>query len=259
MTYQAEYNLFIKNVAREAGEIIRENYGNFFHRIEKSSFEFKTVVDDKVEAYIVEAIKEKFPTHGVISEESAAYQSEAEYLWVIDPLDGTLNFTIGVTDLFAVSIALYFRGNPIVGVIYAPLRDDFYFASKDRGSYKNNQIIRPSDCDQMESAVVALEYGKVNRTEILKYQEKLLSVNGAHYTYVFCNATVALAMVAEGKLNAYFALNLEKWDMAAGVIINQEAGNIVTNAQGKPWQLGDAGIIVAPPKFYKTFVDFIMK
>lgn len=257
MTLHSEYYLFIKGLAREAGEIIRENYGNFFHRIEKSSFEFKTLIDDKVEAFVIKAIKEKYPTHGIISEESEAYQSNAEYLWVIDPLDGTLNFTIGVTDLFAVSIALYYRGSPIAGVIYAPIRDDFYFAAKGRGAFKNNQIIRPSDCDQMESAIVALEYGKVNRTAILKYQEKLLGEKGAHYTYVFCNATVALGMVAEGKLNAYFALNLEVWDMAAGVIINQEAGNIVTNSQGNEWKMGDPGILVAPPKFHKTLMSFL--
>jgi myo-inositol-1(or 4)-monophosphatase len=257
MTINSEFIIFIKGVAREAGEIIRESYGNIFHRIEKSSFEFKTLIDDKVEAFVIKAIKEKYPSHGIISEESVAYQSNADYLWVIDPLDGTLNFTIGVTDLFAVSIALYFKGSPIVGVIYAPLRDDFYFAAVGRGAFKNNQIIKPADCNKLESAVVALEYGKVNRTKILKYQEKLLGESGAHYTYVFCNATVALGMVAEGRLNAYFALNLEVWDMAAGVIINREAGNIVTNSEGKEWQMGDPGILVAPPEFHKILVSYL--
>lgn len=254
---RSEFYLFLKNIGREAGEIIRDAYGNIQHRIEKSSFEFKTIIDDKVEAFLIQAIQRHYPDHGIISEESPAINSFAEYVWIIDPLDGTLNFTIGVTDLFAVSIGLFQNGKPIAGVIYAPLRDDFYFAAEGRGAFKNNQKIGPAICDKMESAVVALEYGKVNRSAILKYQEKLLGVKGAHYTYVFCNATVPLAMVAEGKLNAYFALNLEVWDMAAGVIINREAGNLVTNSRGHDWKIGDPDILVASPEFHKILVKFL--
>ena len=256
---KSELYLFLKNIAREAGDIILDAYGNIQHRIEKSAFEFKTIVDDKVENYLISEIQKKYPDHGIISEESPAINIDAEFVWIIDPLDGTLNFTIGVTDLFAVSIALIQKGKPIAGVIYAPLREDFYFAAEGRGAFKNNQKITPSNCNKMESSVIALEYGKTNRTEILKYQEKLLSANGSHYTYVFCNATVPMAMTAEGKLNAYFALNLDVWDVAAGVIINREAGNIVSNCRGHEWMLGDADILVASPEFHPALVKFLFK
>ena len=255
---KSELYLFLKTIAREAGDIIGDAYGNIQHRIEKSSFEFKTIIDDKVEAYLINEIQKKYPEHGIISEESPAINDKAEYLWIIDPLDGTLNFTIGVTDLFAVSIALVYQGKPIAGVIYAPLRNDFYFAAEGRGAFKNNQKITPSKCEKMETAVIAVEYGKTNRTEILPYQQKLLGPNGAHYTYVFCNATVPLAMTAEGKLNAYFALNLDVWDMAAGVIINREAGNIVSNCRGQDWQLSDPDILVSSADFHPQLLQFLV-
>ena len=256
---KSELYIFLKSLAREAGAIIGDAYGNIQHRIEKSAFEFKTVIDDEVEVFLISEIQKKYPDHGIISEESPAINSDAEYVWIIDPLDGTLNFTIGVTDLFAVSIAIFQNGNPLAGVIYAPLREDFYFAAEGRGAFKNNQKISPSSIAKIESSVIAVEYGKINRTEILKYQQKLLGVNGAHYTYVFCNATVPLAMTAEGKLNAYFALNLDVWDVAAGVIINREAGNRVTNCRGQDWKLGDPDILVASPEFHPILSRFLFK
>ena len=139
---RSELYIFLKSLAREAGAIIGDAYGNIQHRIEKSAFEFKTVIDDEVEVFLISEIQKKYPDHGIISEESPAINSDAEYVWIIDPLDGTLNFTIGVTDLFAVSIAIFQNGNPLAGVIYAPLREDFYFAAEGRSAFKNNQKIK---------------------------------------------------------------------------------------------------------------------
>ena len=254
---RSELYLFLKSIAREAGDIINDSYGKVQHRIEKSSFEFKTIIDDKVEDFLMNEIQKKYPDHGINSEESATIKSDAEYVWIIDPLDGTLNFTIGVTDLFAVSIAIAFHGIPIAGIIYAPIRGDFYFAAEGRGAYKNNIKMLPSNCKNIAEAIIAVEYGKTNRTQILPYQQKLLGVNGAYYTYVFCNATVPIAMTAEGKLNAYFALNLEVWEMAAGVIINREAGNIVSNCRGQDWQIGDSDILVSSAELHPKLVNFL--
>lgn len=253
------FSEFMLRIGQQASSMIRDDYGKMPHILSKSAFEFKTKTDDRVDDFLRNEIALKFPTHGMVTEEAAPINENSEFVWVIDPLDGTLNFTLGVTDLFAVSIALFRNRQLLMGMIAVPMRNDIYFAIKDQGAYKNKSKINKCSCPAMSDAVVALEYGKKNRDAILPFQKKLLSDNGVHYTYTFCNATVPMAMVAEGKISAYMGLSLDIWDVAAGVIINREVGNRVSNTKGQDWSWGDSEILVSEPKFHDQLMYIYTK
>ncbi|PCJ52612.1 MAG: hypothetical protein COA79_23695 [Planctomycetota bacterium] len=240
----SEYLDFIKPIVEEAGKFIIDSFGSVHTLDHKFKFEFKTKVDDDINDFLLQAIQNKYPKHSILSEESTKPENFNDWVWIIDPLDGTLNFTLGVTDLFAISVALMYKEEIILGVTYAPIRKEIYYASKGHGAYKNNERLLASKEMELSESVVAIEYGKYDRTSILPYQKRLLENDGVLYTYVYCNASVPMCLVADQKIQSYLALELDLWDMAAGVIINREMGNIVTTISGDPWDISQRSVLV---------------
>lgn len=177
----------------------------------------------------------------------------------MDPLDGTLPYTFGISDHFSVSIALVKNTTPILGVIYAPKRKELYIAVQGHGAFCNGSRLRASTLNNLHQVMMGIDYGKLQRADILGYQKKLLAKEGVTATVSYGCATLPLSFVASGKLHGYCALKLEPWDMAAAVIINREAGAKVTNLNGTQWKLGDESILVANPKLHATLLSLFMK
>lgn len=251
------YWIFAKQLAQDAGQILMDHYGQMQKLEYKLKTNFKTEVDDKVDAFCREQIKKNFPTHGIESEEADALENESEYTWVVDPLDGTLPYTYGINDHFSVCVSLVKGKEPIVGVIYAPLRNEFYYAEAGQPAVLNEEPIQVAKVDNLNQAMVGIDYGKLNRGAHLPYLEKMLAADGIAYPYSHACASVGLGLVASGRLHAYMALKLEPWDMAAAVAIIRAAGGKVTTIDGKEWELGDESILAAHPALHEKLLEYL--
>ena len=251
------YKEFAIRVAKEAGKILMDHYGELQKLEYTLRTNFKIKVDDESDSLIRSAIMEEFPDHNILSEEQENRQNDSEYSWVVDPLDGTLPYTFGISDHFGISIALVKGKAPILGVIYAPMRDELYTAELNKGAFLNQSAIRVSLVENINRAMIGVDYGKLSRGRIVGYQEKLLSDNGITYPVSYGCASVSLGLVASGKLHGYLALKLEPWDIAAGVLINREAGAKVTTIGGKDWELYDESILVANPGLHRKLYEFL--
>lgn len=186
-----------------------------------------TIADKESEKEILEYIRFHYPQHGIISEESGRDHDEREYRWVIDPLDGTTNYSSGLP-VFCVSIALEHNGEAIVGTVYAPYLKECFYAVKDKGSWLNGESLHCSDKDVLSKAVVAtgVPYDrKENPDNNLKEINKIAyRVRGIRR---LGSSAMDLSYTAAGFFDAYWELNLNRWDIAAGQLIAKEAGVII--------------------------------
>lgn len=252
-----DYREFALRTAQKAGKLLMDNYGKMQQLSYKLKTNFKTQVDDRSDKLIRDAIAENFPNHNIYSEESHDKKTDAEFSWIIDPLDGTLPYTFGISDHFSVSIALVKDKVPIVGVIYAPKRGELYVAEQGKGAFCNNSPVHVAAIGNINKAMIGVDYGKLEREKITCYHRKLLSENGVTYPISYGCASISLALVASGKLHGYLALKLEPWDMAAAVVLIREAGGKVTTIEGKDWKLGHVSILTANSKLHNELLSFL--
>lgn len=186
-----------------------------------------TEIDKKSEAMIIQHIKERFPTHSILAEESGFSGNNSEHLWTIDPLDGTNNFAHGIP-IFAISIAYSFRGQANLGLVYAPYLNELYTAILGQGAFCNHEPIHISGKRSLDRSVVATGFPYI-RNELfdknLEYVNRLApKVAGLRRLGA---AAYDLSLVASGRLDAFWELNLSPWDVAAGNLIVSEAGGKV--------------------------------
>lgn len=186
-----------------------------------------TVADKESEASILTYIRDNFPSHGIISEESGSSHDEREWRWVIDPLDGTTNFSMGLPT-FCVSIALEHNCDAIVGVVFAPYLQECFYAVKGKGAWLNGNPIHCSDKPQLSKAVIAtgMPYDRNDNPDnnLAEICRMSLLVRGIRR---MGSAAIDLCYTGAGFLDAYWELNLNRWDVAAGQLIAKEAGAIV--------------------------------
>lgn len=248
---------FAVGLAKRAGNILMKYHSQRLSPIWTSHTHFKTAADDASEAIIREAINKEFPEHGILSEEGSPKKSETEFTWVVDAVDGTINLRTGLTDHFSVCLALCQGRVPIIGVIFAPKRDELYAAETGKGALCNGEKIQVSDLKNINQVLMNVDSGKHGRTAHLPHLEKLLASNGITCPMATGCASVPLVLVAKGVLHAYLATSLEPEDMAAAVCIIREAGGKVTNLKGKEWQLGDQSILTANPELHQKLFNFL--
>ncbi len=186
-----------------------------------------TIADKKAEALILDFIRRHFPEHGIISEESGRDHDEREWRWVIDPLDGTSNFAMGLP-AFCVSIALEYKKEAVIGVVYAPYLGECFCAVKGAGAWLNGCKIHCSDKAEMSKAVVAtgMPYDRNNNADnnLAEICRMALRVRGIRR---MGSAAIDLCYTAAGFFDAYWELNLNRWDVSAGQLIATEAGVII--------------------------------
>ena len=255
------YGIFAVKTALKAGDILIRNYGKMQNLEWKLKTNFKTQVDDESDTFIREEISREFPAHNIYSEENKDKYEKSDLSWVVDPLDGTIPYTYGFCDHFSVCVSLVKGRKPIVGVIYAPLRDELYLAEEGNGAFCNGQIIRVLKHDDVNRSIIGFGAGKelpeFKRVDQIKYEKNLYNENGVVIAINTGCASVPLAFVARGTIHGCFYPNLEPWDMAAGVIINREAGARVTNIEGKEWTLTDNSILTANSALHKKLIKLL--
>eukprot|EP00741_Cyanophora_paradoxa_P001388 tig00000488_g1343.t1 len=242
--------------AREAGAIIRAKCGNPDAAVVKGvAVDLVTEVDKASEELVRGYIARNFPSHSILGEEGVEPGSEAsakalddlkdaEWLWIIDPLDGTLNFVHGLP-LSVVSIAVAYRGELQVGVIYDPYMNEMYAARKGEGSFLNGRPMRVSGPEEgtLTQAMLATGFPATVRPEICRGMTELIPL--CRSLRASGSACLHLAWVASGRLTGFWECDLNSWDIAAGAILVMEAGGRMSDTLGCPYQLSDRNVIAS--------------
>lgn len=244
--------------ARRAGEVI----GRSLNRLDsiqvgtKGRNDFVTEVDRAAEAEIIGIISKAYPSHAFLAEESGR-SGESETVWIIDPLDGTTNFVHGFPN-FAVSIACQHRGRLEHAVIYDPMRQEIFTATRGEGAHLENRRMRVSPQKGLEGALIATGFPfRENLVNIDSYLAMLkavmLETAGVRRPGA---AALDLAYVAAGRVDAFWEVGLNAWDTAAGALLIQEAGGRVSTLSGAEYQLGD-NILAGSPKVYAAMLELL--
>lgn len=244
--------------ARQAGDLIRRYAGDVDKiRVQlKDVNDFVSEVDKQSEREIIQALRRAYPEHAILGEESGKHGDEtAEYQWVIDPLDGTTNFLYGLPH-FAVSIGLKQRGRLLLGVVYDPMRDEMFAAARGEGATLNNRKIRVSSRPSLENALLATGIPFRANQDLNLYLETLrvLAPNTAGVRRLG-SAALDLAWVACGRYDGFWEFGLQEWDLAAGALIIQEAGGLISDLQGGSEHLIHGNLLAANPKVFKEMLQ----
>jgi len=211
----------------------------------KARHDYVTEVDKACEAEIVRQIRHYYPDHAFLCEEGGA-SGEAEALWIIDPLDGTSNYMHGIPH-FAVSIAQQVNGRTEHGVVYDPMRDELFVASRGKGAFLNQKRIRASARKSLDNAVVATAFPFRERGQLQAYARVFQAVFGKVEDFRRAGtASLDLAWVAAGRLDAYFEVGVKPWDVAAGALLVREAGGVVLDFDGRD-EIEYSGTVLAAP------------
>lgn len=245
--------------ARAAGDIIARNMDRI-DRLKittKKTNDFVTNVDKKAEAAIIDILQQAYPEHGILAEESGLHGEGTEYQWIIDPLDGTTNFLHGFPQ-FAVSIALKHKNRLETGVIYDPVSQELFTASRGEGAQLNGKKIRVSGQTGIAGSLLSTGFPYHEQSYLDTYLETMKALMGpAAGIRRPGSAALDLAWLAAGRTDGFWEFNLNAWDIAAGILIVREAGGIITDFQGNDNYLKTGDIIAASPKVFPEMLKII--
>ena len=250
-------NIAIK-AARAAGAIINRASLDIerLQVVAKSHNDFVTEVDKAAEDVIIATLLEAYPGHGILAEESgrAHGAKDSDFVWIIDPLDGTTNFIHGLP-VYAVSIALAFRGQVQQAVVYDPSRNDLFYASRGKGAYLNDRRIRVSKRTRMLEALIGTGFpfrkGDNFQRYMKMFEDVMVQCAGLRRPGA---ASLDLCYVAAGYYDGFFETGLSPWDIAAGSLIITEAGGLVGNFTGEPDFMYQREIVAGTPRIYGQLV-----
>lgn len=218
--------------ARKAGNLIAKNYEtpDAVEASQKGSNDFVTNVDKAAEAVIIDTIRKSYPQHTIITEESGELEgTDQDVQWVIDPLDGTTNF-IKRLPHFAVSIAVRIKGRTEVAVVYDPMRNELFTATRGQGAQLNGYRLRGSTARDLDGTILAMaSRSKQNSTPLPTSTSSANCSTNVQTSVIIGSAALDLAYVAAGRVDGFFEIGLRPWDFAAGELLVREAGGIVSD------------------------------
>lgn len=255
-----EWASFATEIALSAGNILQKGFGS---RCKITAKEGKqnlvTEYDLASEKLIIAAIKSRYPTHAIIAEESGSLmQQNGQVTWIIDPLDGTVNFAHKIP-FFSVSIAVAIHKEVVCGVVYQPMTQELFVAQKKQGAFLNGQPLKTSSISQIDQALLATGFPYnvdenplhcIERfTEILKTGTPIRRLG---------SAAIDLAYVAAGRFDGFWEVGLNSWDMAAGMLLITEAGGMVSHYDGTEHQIFGYHTLLATNKhLHPTMINYL--
>jgi len=245
--------------ARRAGDIIARAYD---HRDElqidqKTDHDFVTDVDCKAQAIIIREIQRHYPSHGIIAEEGEEIQTNAAFKWFIDPLDGTTNFIHGYPH-FAVSIAVWRNDKPVLAVVHDPMRNETFEAQDGNGAFLNRRRLRVSEEHRIAYSLFASGLPPYRKEQLDPFLQRMnASIRATDSYRRGGSAALDLAYVASGRLDAYWESGLKPWDIAAGIILVQEAGGIVTDLNGSKVGFEKCDILATNAHLHREFMNLL--
>lgn len=247
------------SAARQAGEIIVRHM-DLIDRLKitaKSSHDYFSEVDIKAEQTIINAIHKAYPEHGILAEESGVQDGDNDFIWIIDPLDGTSNYLHGFP-FYCVSIALQIKGRIEHGVIYDPLRHECFAASRGRGARLNDRKIRVSKQTSLSASLLGTGVPFRDLALAQRYfptfEAMLGKCAGVRRTG---SAALDLAYVASGRLDGFWEFGLQPWDIAAGSLLIREAGGLISDVHGGDDFLKIGDVVAGTPKVFKSLLQTI--
>ena len=242
-------------MAKEAGKIQLDYFRspNLDIAVKLNESDVVTAADKASETIIIDRIKSLYPDHSILSEESGEEDKHSDYLWVIDPLDGTTNFSAGLPQ-FCVSIGLKYKGETIIGVVYAPYLDELFTAVRGEGAFLNGNPIKTGQKTNIRQAVVStgfpVDKDRTTDNNLDNLTRVLPLVRGMRRMGA---AAVDICYVAAGLLDAYWEMNLHEWDVCAGLLIASEAGALEYHFRNDR----NVSVLVASPEIGKIIIPLL--
>lgn len=239
--------------AKEAGNVLKSH---FHHKLEikrKGRGNTVTDVDFLSDKVLTEILTGEYPRFNLVSEESSGISHDAPYTWVIDPLDGTNNYSYGIP-FFCLNVALLSGNEPVLGITYDPLRDELFQAEKGKGAFLNGSPIAVATRKDMETAFISFDLGYKEESGRQGVQVALNLWPGVHSLRVMGSGALSIAYVACGRVDLYFHRALYPWDVLSGALLVAEAGGKVTDWAGEPIDIHSHDVIAGSAAMYQQFV-----
>jgi len=224
---------FLISLSKEAGEILKEGFGKPHQVSYKGPINPVTEIDHQSEDLLVERIRDKFPDHSIVTEESGFLDGEEGHRWFIDPVDGTSNYAKGFP-IFCVSIGYSYHGKMALAAVYDPLRDECFYAERGQGAWLNGERIHVAATDQLIDSMLVtgfpydMEQKENNLSHFVRISHLVQTIRRLG------SAVLDQANVASGRLDGYWEIGVNAWDIAAGTLLVEEAGGLVTTTKGEP-------------------------
>ena len=248
---------FAINTAKSSGKILMNYFDSNLDIQKKSSIDLVTKADIESEQNIIEAILNKFPNHSIIAEESHLIDNNSNYRWVIDPLDGTTNFVHSLP-IFAVSIALQYKKETILGVVYNPAYKKCFWAIKNGGAFQNDTRISVSNIDKLIDSLLVTgfpySHNKAWDKSFELFHELYSKTQGIRRLGA---ASLDFCFVAMGRFECFYEFNLKPWDICAGDLICREAGGKTSNWKGQKMPFSGSDILASNNKIHRKVLDYI--
>jgi myo-inositol-1(or 4)-monophosphatase len=243
--------------AREAGAILQEHSAREFEVTNKGRINLVTEADHASEAHIKKLILDRYPDHQILAEESGAHTAQSDYIWIIDPLDGTTNFAHGIP-CYAVSIGIEHRGEMLAGVIYDPSRDEMYTAERGAGSFLNGTRISVSKVTNVEQALLVsgfpYDVREMMKAYLPAWEAFLARAQGVRRLGA---AAIDMCYVACGRFDGFWEFGLNPWDTAAGWLLIEEAGGKVTQSDGTPFRNSEADLLSSNGHIHDEMMEIL--
>jgi myo-inositol-1(or 4)-monophosphatase len=246
-------------ISKKAGEIIREAFGkNIFVEFKTNESNLVTEVDKRSEQTIIEFIKKKYPQHGILAEEGSSSNVDSDFVWVIDPLDGTTNYAHRLP-IFSVSIGVQKHGETIAGVVYDVMQDIIYSAELNSGAYLNSKRMSVSETSILSRALLVTGFpyhiaenpeNAFKRFEVLTKASRGMRRLGS--------AAIDFCYLADGVFDGFWEVSLNPWDMCAGKLIVEESGGLVTDFDGSPMTIYSKRMLASNGKIHGQMVELLM-
>jgi myo-inositol-1(or 4)-monophosphatase len=243
------------DIARNTGDFIRNESGNFDidDARQKGKHDFVSYVDIEAEKKLIAYLSELLPDAGFITEEGTTEASQKALRWIIDPLDGTTNFMHGAR-VYSISIALEQDNEILLGVIYDVPSDELFYAYKDGGAWLNAKKIAVSSSKSLDDSLIATGFPYKNYERLGVYMKCLeFFIRNTHGVRRMGSAAIDLAWVASGRYDGFYEYGLNRWDVAAGIIIIKEAGGMVSDFTGDNGNIDGSEIVAANSEIFETF------
>jgi len=246
-------------IAYQAGAILREGFKNEKSFRDKGDNDLVTDIDLHSEDFILSALKREFPDHGILAEETGLIEGHSHYQWVIDPLDGTINFVHGLP-FFSISICLLKEKKPTIGVVYDPMLDELYSAELGHGSTLNKKPIRVSNTSKLRQALVSTGFPtdistnpNNNLSQFSLFHNRVRSVRGVGSAALNC------AWVARGGFDGYWEIGIKPWDVSAGAFIVLEAGGRVTTTDGSEYNSSHNSLLASNGHIHNQMLQVLQE
>jgi len=245
---------YVVGLARKAGAVLLEGFksSNAVRSQSEDPKHLVTKFDLESERIIISGIRKRYPRHSVLSEEAGLTDKGSPYTWIVDPLDGTGNFT-KKNPLFSISIALRYEKEILLGVVYAPALEELYVAEKGKGAFLNDAPISVSSAQELDrSSIVSCEGAD---RSVIRSVKVFWEIRPAVLDMKkLGSAAIEAAWVSSGRADAYIVTKINPWDIAAGVILVEEAGGRVTDFKGRRWNMKKSDLILSNGRIHKQLL-----